>query len=379
MLIRSRSFNKKIVFLLRTFILAGLLLLISTSFWQYQYIINSTNIIIQNQSPLTIKTQLVHVKKKIIVPLKLPSIRCIVFARFRTGRFGNRMFTMATAYALARLHSCHLFFSPIMLQEIRSIFVFTLPPILLSIPMFKMVLKNSSHPMKKITRDIICQYLPELTYPNAIGEGSIFEVKGHWQSYLHFDKYRDELRNHLFVARQSLLEKVSKLFSNIYEQKFHFKPQFSLENHQLFKKQLTQSNWTTWIGIHIRRDDFVPLNFSSSDEYLFAAIDYYMRRYPNAHFIVASDDKSYCKNLFRHRSNIIVTPKSFSMGDDLIALSLCEHSIITGGTFGWWTGYLASGEVIHDTMYISGCEKDEHYYPPWFKTHLNLRKDKNIL
>ncbi|CAF3262754.1 unnamed protein product [Rotaria sp. Silwood2] len=336
------------------------------------------NIIIQNQSLLTIETQLVHVEKKIVVPIKLPSIRCVVYTRFRGGRLGNRMFTMATAYALARLHSCHLFIPPVILGEIRSVFVFNLPPFLLSMRMFKLISKNISDPMKKITRDIICQYIPELIRPNAIVEGSIFEVKGFWQSYLHFDRYRDEFRNRLFVARQPLLEKVSKLFIDIYERLFDFKPQFSLENHQSLKKQLAQLNWTTWIGIHIRRDDFISLNYSSTDEYLFAAIDYYTLHYSNVHFIVASDDKSYCKRLFRHRSNIYITPSSFSMGDDLITLSLCEHSIITGGTFGWWTGYLANGEVIYDTIYISGCEKDEHYYPLWFTTHVNIRKHKNI-
>jgi galactoside 2-L-fucosyltransferase 1/2 len=74
---------------------------------------------------------------------------------------------------------------------------------------------------------------------------------------------------------------------------------------------------------------------ASSDEYVFNALEYYTTRYPNAHFIVASDDKSYCETLFRDRTNIFLTPSSFSPGDDLITLSLCQHSIITGGTFGW--------------------------------------------
>lgn len=54
------------------------------------------------------------------------------------------------------------------------------------------------------------------------------------------------------------------------------------------------------------------------------------------------------------------------IGDDLVALSLCEHSIITGGTFGWWAAYLAYGNVIHDKVYPSLCERREYYYPPWF-------------
>ncbi|CAF1548175.1 unnamed protein product, partial [Rotaria sordida] len=92
---------------------------------------------------------------------------------------------------------------------------------------------------------------------------------------------------------------------------------------------------------------------------------------------VASDDKSYCKNLFHNLSNIFVTPQSFSIGDDLITLSLCEHSIITGGTFGWWTGYLANGQVVHDKIYPSGCERREYYYPPWFLIDGKVRAHKN--
>ena len=48
-----------------------------------------------------------------------------------------------------------------------------------------------------------------------------------------------------------------------------------------------------------------------------------------------------------------------------MALSLCHHSIVTGGTFGFWTAYLAGGEVIHDIKYQSGCSRSD-YYPPWF-------------
>jgi galactoside 2-L-fucosyltransferase 1/2 len=202
-------------------------------------------------------------------------------------------------------------------------------------------------------------------------------MRGYWQSYLHFANYTNELREHIFVAKQSVLEKVAKFFLDLYQRKFTFIPQFSLENHQSLKKQLAQSNHTTWIGIHVRRFDFVQYKAASSDEYLFNAIEYYTRRYPNAHFLVASDDKSYCKKLFHDRSNIFLTPQSFSAGDDFITLSLCQHSIITGGTFGWWTTYLANGEVVHDTVYATTCEKDEYYYPSWFKTDLDIILDKH--
>jgi hypothetical protein len=309
--------------------------------------------------------------------LQSQTIYCIVYVKVRDGRFGNRMFMIASAYGLARLHLCHLYLTPEMINEMKGTFILDLSPLLISSSTFHSIVNNISKPMKTVTKYIVCQYVPELTRPNAISQGTIFELQGFWQSYLHFARYGDEFRSRIFAANQPILEKVSQFFLNLYQQNFGFKLVFSLENHQSFKKQLTQSNETTWIGIHIRRSDFVSLKFSSSDEYIFTAITYYTSHYPNAHFIVASDDKSYCQNLFRNRSNIFLTPSSFSVGDDLITLSLCQHSIITGGTFGWWTGYLANGQVVHDKVYPSGCEKREQYYPPWFLIDGNVRAQKN--
>jgi len=50
--------------------------------------------------------------------------------------------------------------------------------------------------------------------------------------------------------------------------------------------------------------------------------------------------------LFRNeqKSNqIFILPDYFTDADDLITLSFCHHSIITGGTYSFWAGYLAGG------------------------------------
>jgi galactoside 2-L-fucosyltransferase 1/2 len=311
-------------------------------------------------------------QSSIITPHK-QKIHCIVYLKARSGRLGNRMFMVASAYGLARLHSCHLYITPEIIYEIEKVFIFNLSSLLISSSILHGTTDNHLTPWNRTTKNVICQYLPELTRPNAICPRTVFEITGYWQSYLHFTKYGNELREYIFVATQSVLVKVSKLFVDLYQQKLGVTPQFSLENHQLFKKQLAQSNSITWIGVHIRRSDFINDNFSSSDEYLFSAIKYYVSLYPNAHFLVATDDKPYCKNLFHNRINIFFTPRSFSPGDDLITLSLCQHSIVTGGTFGWWAAYLANGQVIHDKVYPSGCERREYYYPPWFMINGNVR------
>ncbi|CAF3663967.1 unnamed protein product [Rotaria socialis] len=292
---------------------------------------------------------------------------CIVYLEQISGRLGNKLFMVASAYGLARLHSCHLYLTPAIINEMKLVFIFDLSPVLISTNMLNSIINNTATPITRTMQSVGCQYVPELKRPNAISLGHIFELRGYWQSYLHFHKHSYELQNHIFVARQPVIEKVSKLFINIYEQQFNFRPQFSLDNHQLFKKQLAESKRTTWIGIHIqRRSHFFCVKYASSDEYLLSAIEYYRNLYSNVSFIVASDDRRYCRNLFRNQANVFLTPKSFSEADDLIALSFCQHSIVTGGTFGWWAAYLADGLVIHDKVYPSLCKQHEHYYPPWF-------------
>ncbi|CAF3798520.1 unnamed protein product [Adineta steineri] len=300
-------------------------------------------------------------------------IICIVYIQNTNGRFGNQMFLIASAYGLARLHSCQLYIELKIINKLKTVFILDLSPLLISSSIFKSLTRNRLKPVTRITKTAHCDYITTLTRPNAIPSRTIFELEGHWQSYLHFAKYYEELRQRIFVPSQSILKKVSTFFIEFYQRQLGYKPLFVLENHQTFKRQLSQLNSTTWIGIHVRRSDFIPINYSSNDAYLFDAIKYYSARYPNAHFIVASDDKVYCKKLFGNRSNIFLTPRRFSFGDDLVILSLCEHSIITGGTFGWWIGYLAGGEVMHDKAYPSGCSRREYYYPPWFLIDGNVR------
>ena len=301
------------------------------------------------------------------------TIRCIVVVQERKGRLGNRMFLVASAYGLARLHSCHLYVTPKIINEMRKTFLFNLSTLLLSSSVFHSITNANSPSMNTTTYYVGCKYLHQLTRPNAIPLGMIFDLRGYWQSYLHFAKYADELRENVFVAKQSVLRKVSTFFGKIYRKQFGGTPQFALENHQSLKNQLTQSNLVTWIGIHIRRSDFIYENYSSADEYIFLAMQYYTSLYSNAYFLIASDDKSHCRKLFRNRANVSVTPRLFSLGDDLITLSLCQHSIVTGGTFGWWGAYLAHGRVLHDTVYPFQCERREHYYPPWYMIDGNVR------
>ncbi|XP_060587992.1 uncharacterized protein LOC132743491 [Ruditapes philippinarum] len=58
--------------------------------------------------------------------------------------------------------------------------------------------------------------------------------------------------------------------------------------------------------------------------------------------------------------------------NDLAAMSLCDHMIISVGTFGWWGGWLAGGSVIYFNGYpkpgseISKYFVKDDFYPPFW-------------
>ncbi|XP_050405717.1 galactoside alpha-(1,2)-fucosyltransferase 2-like [Patella vulgata] len=55
---------------------------------------------------------------------------------------------------------------------------------------------------------------------------------------------------------------------------------------------------------------------------------------------------------------------------DFGVLMSCDHSIVSSGSFGWWTGYLTKGTTIYFRGY-PGPEKmykfhlDDYYPPHW--------------
>lgn len=303
------------------------------------------------------------------------SIRCIVYSKERSGRLGNRMFVLASAYGLARLHSCHLYLSNEFMQDLRNVFRLDLRDTLLTLKQFEdytlEVSNTSQH--KSIKQNIDCKYDKKLSRPNAIAKGDIFELTGYWQSYLYFTHYDTDIRQRIFVPLISSMDKIVNFFLNIC-QRADYPDSPMLSNDFLYLKEyLRNLNLFTWVGIHIRRTDFVSLGFSSTYDYILNAMDYFSSKYPNVYFIVTSDDKSYCHDLTQKRLNVMITPSSFSVTDDFTALILCQHSIVTGGTYGWWAGFLTNGEVTHDLVYPSGCEQREHYYPPWFLLNGNVR------
>ncbi|CAF1490628.1 unnamed protein product [Didymodactylos carnosus] len=300
---------------------------------------------------------------------KQQNISCLVVLRERSGRLGNRMFMFASAMGLALTHSCRLYIDQPIINELLSWFQLNLP---------KNITINKEH-YTNLSRFIqqkknLCTYFPELMKPYAI---KYLELRGFWQAHGHFVKFKNEIRKQ-FTFKPTIAKRIASFFKTYICQQINCTSNYLAKNvtQVQLKLDLRDSPYT-WIGIHIRRGDYLRGRRVSSIKFIIDAMDYFIDKYGNKSlFVITSDDKSYCARTFLNRTNVLITPSSFSPADDLATLAVCEHTIVTVGTFGWWGAFLSGGEAICDvkssqnpTAIDNNCAR-QAFFPEWF-SYLN--------
>lgn len=299
---------------------------------------------------------------------------CVVIIRKCRGRLGNKMFLFASAYGIARFHGCALYVD----RKLWSLLIKTF-----RIHLTNTISENAVAKLENVTKiETVCLFFPDLM---RLGAVRYLELGGYWQSYRHFIEYGNELKYH-FTFRKELLFTTMKFLRYVHRIKH-----FCDDSHSSFwcsgiVSQNVISQYTlksklisiqrTWIGVHVRRQDMLEQKVESSVWYIRAAMIYFRQKYPSPVFLMASDDKSYCYEFFGNLSDVIITPNEFSPSEDLTVLSLCQHTVVTAGTFGWWAGFLAGGQVLHDNKYPHGdirndtqCTKQNYYLPSFLIFH----------
>ena len=189
-------------------------------------------------------------------------------------------------------------------------------------------------------------------------------------------KYNKDYLSHNLTTRGFLQS--WKYFENSYDEVrkvFTFREKYLREARKFLR--LPTDSRRVLIGVHIRRGDFATeyhkkRGFTVADgNYTQKAMDWYRKKYNQCLFVVVSDDIPWCKDNIKGED---VVYSNFTEGIvDLAILSLCHHSIITGGTFGWWGGWLAGGTVIYladypypgTWLWDNLAAKPDYYPPDW--------------
>ncbi|XP_071121087.1 galactoside alpha-(1,2)-fucosyltransferase 1-like isoform X2 [Mytilus edulis] len=194
-------------------------------------------------------------------------------------------------------------------------------------------------------------YDPSLRQFNS---SNSFRLGTYLQSWKYFDEYENALRNHL-TFRGHIIKTATNIIKQI-----------------LTKYSISRAN-VTLVGVHIRRGDMVNNKQGfvvATPEYLSKAVDYFLNKYKNVIFIVASNGLEWAKQ--NMPGNIRVEYVHEKRTIDMATLSSCDHTIMTVGTFGWWCAWLAGGEVVYfsrpavkGTWWDKRINMRDHFYSHW--------------
>ncbi|MES2087655.1 MAG: alpha-1,2-fucosyltransferase [Patescibacteria group bacterium] len=101
------------------------------------------------------------------------------------------------------------------------------------------------------------------------------------------------------------------------------------------------------VSVHIRRGDYVSIP-KIADVHGALPLSYYaeaceiiMKKKPNAHFFISSDDIAWAKKNFPpHYPATFISDPEIPDYEEMTLMSLCKHHIIANSTFSWWAARL---------------------------------------
>lgn len=248
------------------------------------------------------------------------------------GRTGNQMFQFAALLGIAHRHNYTAFVKP----------TFPLTRYF-SLPQVADVNITGMSRLHEIKSGVYSRDLERIAVSNN------YSLDGYFQSFKYFSNISDIIRNS-FKIKSSFMESAVS-----------------------FMQRIQQAGQPT-VCVHIRRGDIhsksaVKQGYSVAGyDYIQRAMNYFKRKFERVHFIALSEDKSWCHTYLK-RNDTTVSP--FHMAAvDLAIMTLCDHVIMTSGTFGWWGAWFSSGTVVYykdfprPGSWLATQVAKEDYYPP---------------
>ena len=121
-----------------------------------------------------------------------------------------------------------------------------------------------------------------------------------------------------------------------------------------------------YIGIHVRRGELhARPDFRTPDKaYFTRAISYFRSNYTGrAIFIVVTEDLPWCHANLPHDKDVFFVPRR-PFVEHFTLLTLCNHTVMSFGTFSYWAAWLAGGDVTYFTNWI---QPGASFVPYYFK------------
>lgn len=163
--------------------------------------------------------------------------------------------------------------------------------------------------------------------------------RSYLQSWKYFEKFESAIRKQFGFTKE--VQTQAQSIINKYTSSY-------------IKQKGISENLQT-IGIHLRRGDYlkdynIKYGYQTvNKEYMEKALKYYRTKFKNCLFLVFT---GHSKDAVKWRAeNIngsdVIHVEANSRNVDMCALSKCNHTIITVGSFGWWAAWLNNGNTVY--------------------------------
>ncbi len=247
------------------------------------------------------------------------------------GRLGNLMFHYASLLGIANATGMtpYINASKLKAQEFQDIFELT--PGVIVVPQVHKKRNTTEKFLKERSPTAFSSYLMQRR------ERHIW-LYGFLQSYKYFDHIKHKIRRE-FMFKKDIQEKAKASLKHTLG---------------LLAGNVGHEEDMTLIGVHARRSDVtrkkaIEYGYNTPEEdYYHQAMDYFRRKYPDAVFVIASDDREWAAaHVQRNRTDAVLIADDNPPPVDMATLSFCNHSIISIGTYGWWAAWLAGGDTVY--------------------------------
>ena len=284
------------------------------------------------------------------LPAPSPSQQRFITVEFtQQRRIGNLLFDYASLQGIAHAHNM----TPVMPSFFPALDMFDLKvkvvdDVYQQLGMWKRFREKYASKYD----DRVMDNLPEQPYHIVLN--------GFYQSWKYFEPIEKELRTH-----------------------FRFRPYIEREAEQfLHQTSVTgDSGVYTRVGIHVRRGDILTASdiilkgySTPSEQYYHNAMNYFRSRHKLLQFVVVTDSPDWTQENLAGEN--VVHSLAHSVGVDLAILALCDHVIISVGTFGWWGAWLANGITVYydkwpqRNSFLARQVETKDYFPPhWMPMH----------
>ncbi len=290
------------------------------------------------------------------------------------GGLGNQMFQYAFACSLAAKFNADILFDFSYFEEVKqddsvTSRVFELDVFNLDCkPAEQSDLKNVKKPdFDSKFKNTLAKKFPRLCGINYIREK---------HNYL-FNENMFNSRDYTYYEGYFQNEKYFKHIRNELLQRFSLKEPLDAENTEV----LEQIKTTNSVSIHIRRGDYVSLDYVNkihgvcSLDYYKEAIEYIAKKIENSrenpHFFLFSDDIEWVKaNLKIDYPYTVVDFNQKKSHFDLELMKNCKHNIVANSSFSWWGAWLNENPekiVIAPKNWIAANQKCDIVPSEWVK------------